>query len=259
MSDIHDGPIFIDVGDDEPAEICVDFADNTDQLNSDSNRKESRKYQDVFLNAQNRRYRCSECNRYSAETEEKLQRHIKKVHRGENPFQCYMCEYSTYNSSVFEEHLRVHQGIKPYKCSKCPYRSVSKKNTKKHELIHRPDNPLKCTQCDFIARHSRSLLNHIRKHDMETVTEFKEEKDIECKRCDFIAHSRSEMLQHKVKMHTDEKKIRYLEDVFTCEVCGWSSRNRPKILLHIIHHPNQYIDENVIDVSILKKYGIIDV
>ncbi|KPJ20231.1 Transcriptional repressor CTCFL [Papilio machaon] len=116
MSDIHDGPIFIDVGDDEPAEICVDFADNSDQLNSESKRKESksdfRKYNDVFLNVQSRRFRCPECNRYTAETEEKIQRHIKKVHRGENPFQCCMCEYSTYNSSVFEEHLRVHQGGK---------------------------------------------------------------------------------------------------------------------------------------------------
>ncbi|CAB3238179.1 unnamed protein product [Arctia plantaginis] len=151
-----------------------------------------------FVEIQSRRIRCSECSTYTAENEEKMLRHVRKVHRGENPFQCYMCDYSTYNKSLFEEHVRIHQGIKPFKCSHCPYRSASKKNTKKHELIHRPDNPHKCQQCGFIARHLKSLKCHINtEHGQDTSGNIGQKKKLtlcpHCKRKfeDFELHEKN--------------------------------------------------------------------
>ncbi|KAH9627721.1 hypothetical protein HF086_017264 [Spodoptera exigua] len=65
---------------------------------------EEQPQQEVIV-GQPRRIHCPECDRYTAETEEKMLRHIRKKHRGENPFQCYMCDYSTYNKILFEEHV----------------------------------------------------------------------------------------------------------------------------------------------------------
>ncbi|CAG4952657.1 unnamed protein product [Parnassius apollo] len=286
MEVIQDGPIFIDVssGQELPSEELVQDPELETVRNDDENYKPEvdmellKKTEDPYLRIQKRRIRCPECYRYTAENEEKMQRHIRKVHRGENPFQCSMCDYSTYNKSMFEEHVRIHQGIKPFKCSKCPYRSVSKKNTKKHELIHRPNNPLKCTHCDFIARHSRSFLCHIKKHAIEEKLDdseamikclkcdqsykrsaFKEHQKAneDCKRCSFTSCSKALLSRHMTKMHGEERRKRLQEATFTCAICEWSSRNRPRILLHLIHHPDQYIDENVIDVTVLKKHGII--
>ncbi|XP_068627117.1 oocyte zinc finger protein XlCOF28-like [Battus philenor] len=282
MEDImQDGPIFVDVMGNESEFVEMqtsgEQAEGTDREDTNDQTKQCSESSDSYLKIQKRRIRCPECKRYTAENEEKMQRHIRKVHRGENPFQCSMCDYSTYNKSMFEEHVRIHQGIKPFKCSKCPYRSVSKKNTKKHELIHRPNNPLKCTHCDFIARHSRSLLNHLRQHGIEKdnsvvkikcvkcdksypVADFEVHKKIkeECKRCSFISCSKSGLMQHMSKVHGEGKKKRMLETLFVCSICSWSSRSRPRILLHLIHHPNQYINEKELDVTVLKKHGILN-
>lgn len=222
------------------------------------------------LNIQPRRIRCTECPKYTAENEEKMLRHVKKVHRGENPFQCYMCDYSTYNKSLFEEHVRIHQGIKPFKCSHCPYRSASKKNTKKHELIHRPDNPHKCQHCGFIARHLRSLQCHL-----NTVHSSMDEKDLtQCPHCkkkveDYGSHEKNRqqcsecaklfcnknlLRKHMLGKHGDKNKTSKAD--FVCAICKWSSNVRPRILLHLIHHPNQPVDDSVVDVNILKLCGI---
>ncbi|XP_048002529.1 zinc finger protein 64-like isoform X2 [Leguminivora glycinivorella] len=218
-----------------------------------------------------RRIRCPECQRYTAENEEKMLRHIKKVHKGENPFQCYMCDYSTYNKSLFEEHVRIHQGIKPFECSQCDYKSASKKNLKKHELIHRPNNPLKCQKCDFIARHSKALKRHEETHtdgdwlkfdtckfQFQNMAAFKKHErthKFKCKDCEFKTCSRPFLKRHMVKEHgvTDES-VKWGN--FCCQICGWTSSSVVKILLHLIHHPRQEVDESVIDISILKKHGI---
>lgn len=231
---------------------------------------------------QHRRIRCPECQRFTAETEEKMLRHIRRVHRGENPYQCSMCDYSTYNSAVFEEHVNVHQGIKPFKCAHCPYRSASKKNTKKHELIHRPDNPLKCPHCDFIGRNPRVLTAHNRKvHNNTLVKMFEcnlckkyfDDRELykkhrhcrfQCKLCNFAACKQSLMTlhRHEEHEHEDEPKLSKQKSrlittsTFKCASCDWSSNNKPRILLHLIHHPEQTVDESIVDVSILRKLGI---
>ncbi|RVE47208.1 hypothetical protein evm_008176 [Chilo suppressalis] len=250
----------------------------------------------------NNRYSCTEMTDnvpcpYFTSIEDRLIRHIRKVHKGENPFQCTMCDYSTYNKAIFEEHVRIHQGIKPFKCRYCTYRSASKKNAKKHELIHRPDNPLKCAQCDFIARHERSLQVHMQTHT----------GSIQCPQCDYKADNAQSLRMHRTREHTRKQEPKYKcdrcdtkfvelrnlnihkrkgrlcvecdtilcskldynshmvlvhqkstegDDLFVCAVCLWSSTNKVRILLHLIHHPNQKVDENLVDITILRNYGI---
>ncbi|XP_063835995.1 zinc finger protein 320-like [Ostrinia nubilalis] len=270
--------------------------------------------------SKNERLLCAECH-YSTTTAELLLRHVRKMHRGLNPFQCYMCDYSTYNKVLFEEHIRIHRGIKPFKCSYCDYCSASKKNTKKHELIHRPDNPLKCPRCPFIARHQRALVCHRRVHPNRSSVHrviHRPDNPLKCPRCPFIArHQRAlvchrrvhpnsdaeedkdfdpssmikcencceffqttkQMLSHKrykrqchqcdqmlcsrlvYRKHMQDKhQVQYKQiekpKAFQCEVCEFSTNTKARMLLHLIHHPNQNVDENVLDISILRKYGI---
>ncbi|KAJ8706652.1 hypothetical protein PYW07_012730 [Mythimna separata] len=228
---------------------------------------------EAFLSPQPRRIRCPECKRYTAETEEKMLRHIRKMHRGENPFQCFMCDYSTYNKVLFEEHVRIHQGIKPYKCSHCSYRSVSKKNTKKHELIHRPDNPHKCDQCGFIARHARALKHHELSHGKEVVKECSVCKETFGSVKSYTGHRKNRKRcpecqkmfcgniydQHRMEIHGVKKKERRQPSkkcLFTCGICKWEGNSKPRILLHLIHHPEQAVDESVVDTLILRELGI---
>ncbi|XP_026747899.1 zinc finger protein 525-like [Trichoplusia ni] len=266
-------PVFIDVASGSnqyPINVVSEANNEVQEIKVD---KDVDSTSDPYLNIQSRRIRCPECSRFSAETEEKMLRHIRKIHRGENPFQCCMCEYSTYNKILFEEHVRIHQGIKPYKCSHCPYRSVSKKNTKKHEQIHRSDNPHKCEHCGFIARHLRALNHHLLTHGQKNAY-----KCLKCKES-FASQSLlethrnikkrcpecSELLCYKLyKSHRQEvhgvaikkKKTAPKETKFVCAICKWEGIHKPRILLHLIHHPNQEVDETVVDTQILRKLGI---
>ncbi|KAL4704481.1 hypothetical protein ACJJTC_007876, partial [Scirpophaga incertulas] len=148
---------------------------------------------------------------YSTTDKDRLIRHVRKVHRGENPFQCTMCDYSTYNKCIFEEHVRIHQGIKPFKCRYCPYSSASKKNAKKHELIHRPDNPLRCTQCEFIARHERSLSYHMISH-------------LTCSKCNLKMENEEELKAHQCS--ATQKKLK-------CEICKQFFRSKKNFNFHL--------------------------
>ncbi|XP_046976119.1 gastrula zinc finger protein XlCGF49.1-like [Vanessa cardui] len=245
------------------APVFIEVAEN---LNSD----------DVeYTTVATKRIQCPECSRYTAENEEQLIRHIRKIHRGENPFQCAMCDYSTCNKVLFEEHVRIHQGIKPYKCSFCPHTNVSKKNLKKHELIHRPDNPLKCPNCTYIAKHRRGLACHKRKchvadkdvtkcgtcdkvfDDKEALSVHKKTQK-KCDECNHKTCTKTLLTVHKIMDHgkPDKRYKKAKSDTFKCALCDWSSNSKPRILLHLIHHPNQSVNEKVIDISILRTHGI---
>ncbi|XP_053622912.1 zinc finger protein 64-like [Plodia interpunctella] len=220
------------------------------------------------------RIRCHECQRFTTDNEEKMVRHIRKNHQGQNPFQCTMCDYTTYNKSVFEEHIRVHKGIKPFKCSFCPYRSASKKNKNKHELIHRQNNPLKCDLCPFIAHHYSSLQCHKEKHEKGQLDGKTELTDLKCDVCCFEFPTEMALQRHKnsksrvcdvcsatfcssyyLKKH---KSICHdvRNEMFQCAVCGWTGSMKVKVLLHLVHHPRQEVDESLYDVSVLRRHGI---
>ncbi|XP_050682816.1 zinc finger protein 676-like [Leptidea sinapis] len=220
-----------------------------------------------------KKVKCPECPRqFSSNNDDKLLRHIRAVHRGENPFQCYMCDYSSQNKVVFAEHVRRHKGTKPFKCSYCPHRNVSKKNLKKHELIHRPDNPLKCQICGHLARHKRSFEHHAKTfHSAESKVNscptckavlpenvLSKHLDLskKCDECDFSTCTKALLSEHLMEVHGKKflDKFKFRNKPWTCAVCGWKGNRYPRILLHLIHHPDQDVQD--IDVSILKPFGI---
>ncbi|XP_045509238.1 zinc finger and BTB domain-containing protein 41-like [Colias croceus] len=268
----NDQPVFIDVATGfQEVPVELDKTKVKEEVDDDSQNEED----DInkLLIIRPRKIRCPECSRYTTETAEKMTRHILKVHRGENPFQCFMCDYTTPNKGNFEEHVRRHEGRKPYKCSYCPHRNVSKKNLKKHELIHRPDNPLKCPHCDHIAKHKRGFAFHAKRFHSDVQdggltcvkcdSSFDSEEAVKCHRrcqkactdCDYVACSSDMLDEHFYSKH-GKKKSKKKKNVWTCSICGWQSGKHARILLHLIHHPNQEVHD--IDISILQRHGIME-
>ncbi|KAI5639323.1 hypothetical protein NE865_08183 [Phthorimaea operculella] len=225
------------------------------------------------IRLKNEQLKCPICKRFVCKDEDRMTRHIRK-HRGLNPFQCYMCDYSAYNSVVFKEHINMHQGVKPYKCRYCDYRSAYKKQCVKHETRHKSDNPLKCPDCDFIARHHQSLRSHKAKEHKddgfkklqckvckchftnEAHKKYHSKSRKKCKQCPYMTCSKLLYDTHLKQDHGVIKKRKVAKCLFKCRHCPWTSNSKPKILLHLIHHPDQRVDEDVIDVSVLRDCGI---
>ena len=61
-------------------------------------------------------------------------------------------------------HIRLHTGDKPYQCKVCDKYFSDLSNLKRHLRIHTGDKPYKCTVCGKGFRQSAHLTTHIRIH-----------------------------------------------------------------------------------------------
>ncbi|KAI5639324.1 zinc-finger double domain-containing protein [Phthorimaea operculella] len=226
--------------------------------------------------------RCKVCRKYKCATKEQMVRHMR-VHRGENRWQCALCDYSTSNSVVFEGHMNCHNGLKPYKCKFCDYRCALKSNAVKHELKkHHKNNPLKCKDCSFIGVNQNDLNSHRKKtHRLDEricklcnrmfPSAIKKKshsaKPKQCKLCPFVTCTKTFYDKHLKEDHSvketvinEKNKSTKIEDIkiFKCARCPWSAEteNLQNILLHLIHHPNQTVNENIVDITVLRNCGI---
>jgi uncharacterized C2H2 Zn-finger protein len=49
-----------------------------------------------------------------------LQRHIIRIHTGDNPYKCNLCDKVFRHKQSLHQHIRIHTGDKPYKLSRFP-------------------------------------------------------------------------------------------------------------------------------------------
>ena len=69
-----------------------------------------------------KKYKCefeSKCN-FSTYYLKDLERHYR-IHTGEKPYTCTMCDRSFNRSDKLKLHIRSHTGEKPYKCEQCKF------------------------------------------------------------------------------------------------------------------------------------------
>ncbi|XP_078662760.1 uncharacterized protein LOC144906415 isoform X1 [Branchiostoma floridae x Branchiostoma belcheri] len=106
-------------------------------------------------------FKCSMCD-YSACQKANLDRHMLK-HTGEKPFMCGECGYRTAYKCHLMPHMLEHAGSKPFVCEDCGYRTIRKSNLKWHQKTHQKNRKHKhtCTLCPYTARRSVEIVKHM--------------------------------------------------------------------------------------------------
>ncbi|KAI8487087.1 hypothetical protein Bbelb_351570 [Branchiostoma belcheri] len=77
-----------------------------------------------------------------------LELHIR-IHTGEKPFKCSMCDYSACQKANLDRHMLKHTGEKPFMCGECGYRTAYKCHLMPHMLEHAGSKPFVCEDCGY--------------------------------------------------------------------------------------------------------------
>ncbi|KAM4691129.1 zinc finger protein 335 [Rhinophrynus dorsalis] len=170
-------------------------------------------------------------------THDDLTFHVNS-HDGNDPqaFRCQQCSYKCRRWSSLKEHMFNHKGNKPYKCEECEYTSVYKKDVIRHSAVHQVGRKKKadmvsksssfpCPVCNRIYSMQKRLTQHLKTHSSE--------KPHMCDKCGKAFKKR-----YTFKMHL----LTHLQNVgnsrYKCEFCEYICEDRKELLNHQFTHMN---------------------
>ncbi|XP_007893868.2 zinc finger and BTB domain-containing protein 41 isoform X1 [Callorhinchus milii] len=176
--------------------------------------------------------------------------------------QCPKCDKSFDRIGKYECHTRVHTGEKPFECDICNQRYSTKSNLTAHRKKHSMQTAIqrkeqKCPFCNKLHASKKTLAKHVRRFHPDSIQEFfaSRKKRSEAWRCDVCNKSftRRPHLEEHMILHSQDKpfKCTYCEEhfksrfarlkhqekfhlgPFPCDICGRQFNDTGNLKRHI--------------------------
>uniref|UniRef100_A0A8D0HFN9 Zinc finger and BTB domain-containing protein 41 n=1 Tax=Sphenodon punctatus TaxID=8508 RepID=A0A8D0HFN9_SPHPU len=176
--------------------------------------------------------------------------------------QCPKCNKTFDRAGKYESHTRVHTGEKPFECDICQQRYSTKSNLTVHRKKHNketefPKREHKCPYCNKLHASRKTLAKHVKRFHPENVQEFLSIKKTKSEglKCDICKKSftRRPHLEEHMILHSQDKpfKCTYCEEhfksrfarlkhqekfhlgPFPCDICGRQFNDTGNLKRHI--------------------------
>jgi len=147
-----------------------------------------------------------------------------RVHTGERPYKCAICDLMFKQLSHVHQHTRkVHTGEKPYECKLCERRFKQLSHLQQHTRLHLGERPYKChiPECGRAFIQLSNLQQHLRIHGLgiEVV-------------------KKKHFLNRSIRSH--ESPAEALKNrPFRCDICGKGFATESSLITHSAKHQQQ--------------------
>jgi len=129
-----------------------------------------------------------------------------RVHTGEKPYKCAICDLNFKQLSHVHQHTRkVHTGEKPYRCTLCERRFKQLSHLQQHTRLHTGERPYKChiPECGRTFIQMSNLQQHLRSH--ESPAEALKNRPFLCDICRKGFATESSLITHSAKHQNGPK------------------------------------------------------